>query len=100
MLAFLPPLSDWMLDVASGDRERPIVLGRRGGQFEYRYLVIAVLIKRLHDEFGRPYAPPSENSACHLVAERLSVPVETVRDIWRKNKQDVRAAMDEMPSVG
>ena len=99
-LVFRPPLSDWILDVASGDRERPIVLGRRGGQFEYRYLVIAVLIKRLHDEFGRPYAPPSKDSACHVAAERLKEPVETVRAIWRKNKQDVRAAMDKMPSLG
>ena len=65
-----------------------------------RDLVIAVLIKRLHDEFGRPYAPPSKDSACHVAAERLKEPVETVRAIWRKNKQDVRAAMDKMPSLG
>ena len=89
-LVFLPPpLADWVLDVVCGYLKRPKWKGRPKRN-EYRDLHIAISVARLN-ELGRPYAPPSKGSACHLIADRLSMGVGTVRDIWFKNRKQVRA---------
>ena len=87
-LALPPLLSGWVLDIASGHLERPTWKARPKLN-EYRDINIARAVDRLHD-LDRPYAPPSENSACHLVAERLDMPVGTVRQIWFERREQIR----------
>ena len=86
---FPPPLADWILDVACGDVDMP-TWEARPKQNEYRDLNIAIAIARLH-ELGLPYAPPSDPSACHLVAKRVGKSVSRVREIWFDQRNQIRA---------
>ena len=92
-----PPLSEWVLEVGSGGRRAPPWEHRPKLQ-EFRHVVIAMAIERLHD-LGRPYAPPSENTACHLVAERLGKKIDLVRDIWKKQRERIRSMKAASPEV-
>ena len=92
-----PPLSKWALDVASGHLGLPSWKQRPKLQ-EFRHHTIAIAIERLHD-LGRPYAPPSENTACHLVAQRLGLKIDSVRDIWKKQSAWTRKMKVTSPHV-
>ena len=90
-----PPLSGWVLKVASGSLSRP-KWPARPKLLEHRDITIAKAIQRLHD-LGRPYAPPSENTACHLVADRLGWSVNSVRDIWKAQQGRLRHLRSDVP---
>ena len=91
-----PPLSGWALKVASGSLSPPKWPAHRLKLFEHRDLMIARAIQRLHD-LGRPYAPPSENTACHLVADRLGWSVDSVRHIWKAQQKPLRNLRAHVP---
>ena len=93
-----PPLSKWVLDVASSSKRGPPPWEHRPKLKEFEHRTIAMAIERLHD-LGRPYAPPSENTACHLVAERLGKKIDLVRDIWKKQRERIRSMKAASPEV-
>ena len=93
-----PPLSKWVLDVASSSKRGPPPWEHRPKLQKYRHHNIAMAIERLHD-LGRPYAPPSENSACLLIAERTGMKIDSVRDIWKKQKKRIRLMKATSPDI-
>ena len=93
-----PPLSKWVLDVASSSKRGPPPWEHRPKLQVYRHHTIAIAIERLHD-VGRPYAPPSENTACHLVGERLGKNIDSIRDIWKKQREWIRSTKAASPHV-
>ena len=84
-----PPLAKWGLDVASGSLVMPSWPARPRLN-EYRDLHMAISVEKLHD-LGCPYAPPSDNSACHLIAKRLGMSLGRVRQIWFDQRKQVLA---------
>ena len=89
------PLSGWALKVVSGSLSPP-KWPTRPKLLELRDITIARAIQSLHD-LGRPYAPPSENTACHLVADRLGWSVDSVRDIWKAQRKRLRHQRAHVP---
>ena len=88
------PLSEWTVDVAAGDLERP-KWSTRPKVSAGRDLNLAIAVARLH-VLGHPYAPPSKDSGCELVAEWTSMGIGTVRDIWFKQRKNIRKVWSAM----
>ncbi|MDE2678193.1 MAG: hypothetical protein F4107_09550 [Gemmatimonadetes bacterium] len=78
----LSPLLNWALDVAVGIRSEPRKRGRDPYANDFRNLVITVFVAEVRDVGLRPATSNAQESACHLVAERLGLSYENVRGIW------------------
>ena len=83
LLLFFSPLRDWALDVAQGIRVEPRRPGRDPFANWIRNLVIVHFVAALRDLGSRPATSniPGK-SACHLVADRLGLSYQAVRNVW------------------
>ena len=85
---FLSPLLVWALDVAEGTRKEPRKRGRDPYVNNYRDIIIFTFVAAVRDVGLRPATTSSTGkSACHLVAERLNLSYQTVRNIWQDGKK-------------
>ena len=89
-------LAAWWMDATTGVSEKPTRGGRHDRKNLMRDFIIATTINAIHDVTDLPYDfdEPSKpgrtvRTACHSVAERLSMPYATVRSIWWKNRSSV-----------
>ena len=82
-----------------GVTTKPIRGGEHDRKNQMRDVIIAATVNMVHhvtdlpyefDETSKPGRVP--RTACHSVAERLGMPFNTVRTIWRKNRDDVDLA--------
>ena len=96
----LPPLQDWILGVATGERQAPQGSTVRDTRLKRLYhFMIAVAVNDLCTLGTR--RPSSTNhlraeSACHIVERRLELEYETVRWIYKR----YRAAAQGEPGKG
>ena len=85
---FLSPLLMWALDVVVGTRKEPRKRGRDPYVNHYRDIVIRSFVAAVRDVGLRPATSSGpRKSACHLVAERLNLSYQTVRNIWQDGKK-------------
>ena len=94
-------LIDWWMDATTGMTQKP----RHGGKqtrdnFMRDVLIVATVdaIRNVTDlpyEFDEPKPGEEPRTACHSVAERLSMPYNTVRTIWQNSRFHVDCARNE-----
>ena len=82
-LLCVPPLLDWVLDVALGIRSRPSKRGRKPDEYLFRNSVIAVTIGEIRALDHRPVYDESGRSICDVVAARIGLSPHSVKGIWR-----------------
>ena len=94
-----PTLVEWWMDFTMGVIKKPIRGGRHDRKSQARDVIIAATVNMVHhvtdlpsefDETSKPGRTP--RTACHSVAERLGMPFNTVRTIWRNNRDYVDLA--------
>ena len=90
-------LLEWWMDKTTGIRDRPRSSGKHGRRNRMRDLTIVTAVNGIRNVTDLPYefdesSGREPRTACHVVAERLGSPYESVRSIWRKNRSIVKRA--------
>ena len=90
-----PTLIEWWMNATTGVIKKPTLGGKRTRRNFMRDVVIVATVDAIHEatdlpyEFDEPKPHRKPRTAGHAVAERLAIPYETIRTIWRKNRLHV-----------
>ena len=94
-------VNEWALKVALGNRSQldhtaliPPRCNAPGAKMA-RHTAIAAMVEKIHRVSGLPRTSEYDKpTACGLVAERVGMRADTVRDIWREYGRDLRDLLD------